>query len=57
MTDTLLGNGLHLGFEHPEFVDRVREGEIPVATAVVPEWAVRDGYCSADASIWRIGRP
>ena len=33
-TTNLLGNGLHLGFEHPEVLDRVRKGEISVAAYV-----------------------
>ena len=35
-TTNLIGNGLHLGFEHPEVLDRVRSGEISV-TAYVEE--------------------
>jgi cytochrome P450 len=33
-TTNLLGNGLYLGFEHPEFLDLVRKGEISVAAYV-----------------------
>ena len=33
-TTNLLGNGLHLAFEYPEAVDRVRKGEISVAAFV-----------------------
>ena len=33
-TTNLLGNGLYLGFEHPEVVDRVRKGEISVSAFV-----------------------
>ncbi|HTJ68949.1 MAG TPA: cytochrome P450 [Actinospica sp.] len=33
-TTNLLGNGLCLGFEHPEVLDRVRKGEISVAAFV-----------------------
>lgn len=33
-TANLLGNGLQLGFEHPEFVERVRKGAIPVGAFV-----------------------
>ncbi len=33
-TANLIGNGLFLGFEHPEVLARVRAGEIPVAAFV-----------------------
>jgi cytochrome P450 len=33
-TTNLLGNGLYLGFEHPEVFERVREGEVPVGAFV-----------------------
>jgi cytochrome P450 len=33
-TTNLLGNGLYLGFEHPEVLGRVRKGEISVAAYV-----------------------
>jgi cytochrome P450 len=33
-TTNLLGNGLHLGFEHPEVFERVGKGEIPVGAFV-----------------------
>ncbi|HWG27435.1 cytochrome P450 [Actinospica sp.] len=33
-TTNLLGNGLYLGFEHPEVLDLVRKGEISVAAYV-----------------------
>lgn len=33
-TTNLLGNGLYLGFQHPEVLARVRGGEIPVADFV-----------------------
>lgn len=33
-TTNLLGNGLSLGFQHPEVLDRVRKGEISVAAYV-----------------------
>jgi cytochrome P450 len=33
-TSNLLGNGLYLGFEHPEILDRVRKGEIEVSAFV-----------------------
>jgi cytochrome P450 len=33
-TTNLLGNGLYLGFRHPEVLDRVKAGEIPVADFV-----------------------
>jgi cytochrome P450 len=33
-TTNLLGNGIHLGFEHPEILARVREGAITTAAFV-----------------------
>lgn len=33
-TTNLLGNGLYLGFEHPEVLDRVRKGEVSVQAFV-----------------------
>ena len=33
-TTNLLGNGVYIGFEHPEILDRVRAGEIPVSAFV-----------------------
>jgi cytochrome P450 len=33
-TSNLLGNGLYVGFEHPEILDQVRKGEIAVAAFV-----------------------
>jgi cytochrome P450 len=33
-TSNLLGNGLHLGFEHPEILDQVRTGKIAVSAFV-----------------------
>ena len=33
-TTNLLGNGLYLGFEHPEILDRVRTGEISISAYV-----------------------